>query len=340
MEAFARSSTTLFAKANTNKPPSPVKALLGQSSICFVRFGNSNANVHHHTSLLRHKAIRSVRSSETRVLRNSVSAGFVIEPAASKTVHVQFRLHKKCSYGDNFLLVGNEPIIGQWNPYSAVPLNWSDGNIWTVDLDIPIDRAIQFKFILKKSTGDLLWQPGPDRILHTWDTNSTITIAEDWKHAKLQKLTEKKNVSQNETLHTKRAATFSDKFATVNGVPTYSSRNEFVFKERAFSSAEGTLLQESQAVCNANDGLCIMTRPTSLGSMEDEDEYCEAEYYDDEYYEDDCEYEDRYEDEDIMFTYEGGRVLVPGLVQGVTGKTIDISTDGSIVVDAREVHSS
>lgn len=70
MEAFARSSTTLFAKANTNKPPSPVKALLGQSSICFVRFGNSNANVHHHTSLLRHKAIRSVRSSETRVLKH------------------------------------------------------------------------------------------------------------------------------------------------------------------------------------------------------------------------------------------------------------------------------
>lgn len=213
-------------------------------------------------------------------------------------------------------------------------------NLYGFKQDIPIDRAIQFKFILKKSTGDLLWQPGPDRILHTWDTNSTITIAEDWKHAKLQKLTEKKNVSQNETLHTNRAATFSDKFATVNGVPTYSSRNEFAFKERAFSSAEGTLLQESQAICNANDGLCIMTRPTSLGSMEDEDEYCEAEYYDDEYYEDDCEYEDRYEDEDIMFTYEGGRVLVPGLVQGVTGKTIDISTDGSIVVDAREVHSS
>ncbi|KAM5583279.1 phosphoglucan, water dikinase, chloroplastic-like [Rosa sericea] len=334
MEAFARSSTTLFAKANTNKRPSPVKALLSQSSICFVRFWNSNANVHHHTSLLRHKAFRSVASSETRVLRNPDSAGIGIEPAApSKTVHVQFQLHKKCRFGDNFLLVGNEPIIGQWNPSSAIPLNWSDGNIWTVDLDIPIDRAIQFKFILKKSTGDLLWQPGPDRILHTWDTNSTITIAEDWKNAKLQKLTEKKIVSQNETLLTNQAVTFSDKFASANSIPTYSNKNEFAFKERAFGSEMG-LLQESQAVCIADDGVCIMTRPTSLGGM-DEDEY-----YDDEYYDDDCEYEDRYEDEDIMFTYEGGRVLVPGLVQGVTGKTIDISADGSIVIDARGEHNS
>ncbi|KAM5583280.1 hypothetical protein ABKV19_003269 [Rosa sericea] len=303
MEAFARSSTTLFAKANTNKRPSPVKALLSQSSICFV-------------------------------LRNPDSAGIGIEPAApSKTVHVQFQLHKKCRFGDNFLLVGNEPIIGQWNPSSAIPLNWSDGNIWTVDLDIPIDRAIQFKFILKKSTGDLLWQPGPDRILHTWDTNSTITIAEDWKNAKLQKLTEKKIVSQNETLLTNQAVTFSDKFASANSIPTYSNKNEFAFKERAFGSEMG-LLQESQAVCIADDGVCIMTRPTSLGGM-DEDEY-----YDDEYYDDDCEYEDRYEDEDIMFTYEGGRVLVPGLVQGVTGKTIDISADGSIVIDARGEHNS
>lgn len=144
-----------------------------------------------------------------------------------------------------------------------------------------------------------MWQPGPDRILHTWNTNNTITISEDWKNAKLQKLTEEKMISQNEPL-------LSDKFASVNGMPTYSSKNEFAFEERTFLSQGGTLPQESQAACMAHVGLCVMTRPTAIGIMDNEDDYYEVEYYDDEYYEDQCEYEDRYEDEDTMFTYEGG----------------------------------
>lgn len=52
----------------------------------------------------------------------------------AETVHVQFQLHKECNFGESFLLVGNEPIMGEWNPASAIPLNWSDGNIWTVEL--------------------------------------------------------------------------------------------------------------------------------------------------------------------------------------------------------------
>lgn len=32
------------------------------------------------------------------------------------------------------MLVGNEPVIGMWNPSKAIPMNWSQGNIWTVEL--------------------------------------------------------------------------------------------------------------------------------------------------------------------------------------------------------------
>lgn len=37
-------------------------------------------------------------------------------------------------FGEHFLLVGNEAVIGMWNPSKAIPLNWSRGNIWTVEL--------------------------------------------------------------------------------------------------------------------------------------------------------------------------------------------------------------
>ncbi|KAM7463978.1 hypothetical protein LguiA_032099 [Lonicera macranthoides] len=106
----------------------------------------------------------------------------------SKTVHVKFELQRECSFGEHFLIVGDDPMFGCWDPSNAVPLSWSDGHTWTVELDIPIGKAINFKFILKSSPEKILWQPGPDRVLQTWKTKKTITVCEDWDNGNLQKL--------------------------------------------------------------------------------------------------------------------------------------------------------
>lgn len=112
-------------------------------------------------------------------------------------------------------------MIGLWNPLNGLQLNWSDGHVWTVELvsnrslsldhglivrifilndrcfcwfvlqDVPIGKSIKYKFLLKGDTGkDILWQPGPDRILQTWATDKTITVSEDWDNADLQRLAE------------------------------------------------------------------------------------------------------------------------------------------------------
>lgn len=52
----------------------------------------------------------------------------------SKFVRVAFQLQKDCDFGDQFLIVGDEPILGLWNPSDALPMTWSDGHIWTVEL--------------------------------------------------------------------------------------------------------------------------------------------------------------------------------------------------------------
>ncbi|XP_021639653.2 uncharacterized protein LOC110634817 isoform X2 [Hevea brasiliensis] len=116
------------------------------------------------------------------------------ETYQSKTVHVKFHLKKKCSFGEQFALVGDDPLFGVWDPASAIPLNWSDGHVWTLELDMPIGKSIQFKFILKKITGKILWQPGPDRVLKTWETENTIVVSEDWEDATFQKLIEEETI--------------------------------------------------------------------------------------------------------------------------------------------------
>lgn len=56
--------------------------------------------------------------------------------------------------------------------------------------DIPVGKSISFKFVLKRISGSLLWQPGPNRTLQTWETLNPITVLEDWESAGYQKVTE------------------------------------------------------------------------------------------------------------------------------------------------------
>ncbi|KAG5553194.1 hypothetical protein RHGRI_011154 [Rhododendron griersonianum] len=123
---------------------------------------------------------------------------FKVTTKASKTVHVKFQLQKECAFGEKFHIVGDDPSLGSWDPSSAIPLDWSEGHIWTAELEIPVGKSIQYKFILKGSTGHILWQPGPDRILRKWDTNNKISVSEDWENPQFQMLIEEEPKSNGE----------------------------------------------------------------------------------------------------------------------------------------------
>lgn len=82
--------------------------------------------------------------------------------------------------------MGDDPVLGSWNPSNAVPLEWSEGHVWNVELDIPSGKTISYKFIMKVDDETILWQQGLDRILQTWETKNTITVSEDWDNAELQ----------------------------------------------------------------------------------------------------------------------------------------------------------
>ncbi|GAB2265481.1 hypothetical protein Dimus_000533 [Dionaea muscipula] len=110
------------------------------------------------------------------------------------TVRVRLQLQKQCQFGEQFLVVGSDQVLGSWNPMQAIPMDWSDGHVWTAELDIPCGEPIKFKFILRLKSGQVLWQPGPDRILPNLETRNTICIFEDWEKAEVQQVTEEEIV--------------------------------------------------------------------------------------------------------------------------------------------------
>ncbi|KAF7119597.1 hypothetical protein RHSIM_Rhsim13G0070300 [Rhododendron simsii] len=203
MGAAMEWSTRIVAHNLTGNTFAPSRALVKKSQINFFRFSSVGVGFFSlsHPISLAHKTVQRVASSKTEVSTgfDSAYAGTqTIEP--SKTVHVKFQLQQECLFGEQFLLVGDDPMLGSWNPSNAIPLNWSDGHLWTVELDLPVGRSIQFKYVLKRGTGEILWQPGPDRIFRAWETKSMVTITEDWANAEGQKMTEEEIISPTEKL--------------------------------------------------------------------------------------------------------------------------------------------
>lgn len=49
-------------------------------------------------------------------------------------VRVRIQLMKECQFGEQFFVVGAQPELGLWNPLDAVPMTWSDGHVWTLEL--------------------------------------------------------------------------------------------------------------------------------------------------------------------------------------------------------------
>uniref|UniRef100_A0A6N2LCP2 CBM20 domain-containing protein n=1 Tax=Salix viminalis TaxID=40686 RepID=A0A6N2LCP2_SALVM len=225
METLTGLSTKVFTK-NNNKTSSPSRsAQLGRSNIGFSPSPSLKRAHLDHLALCRRRdapllVMKSHPAFEAEVLTDletAVSGNHKIK----KTVHVKFQLQKECTFGEQFFLVGEDPMIGLWDPSNAIPLDWSEGHTWSVGAgkvellkdtillvfnevydtnseswqDVRIDLTMQYKFILKRSTGEIVWQPGPDRIFKTWESNSSVVIAEDWENAGAQKIMEEQAIN-------------------------------------------------------------------------------------------------------------------------------------------------
>lgn len=51
----------------------------------------------------------------------------------------------KVAFGERVALVGNTPELGAWDPERAVPMDWSPGHNWRVDIALSSRQAVEFK---------------------------------------------------------------------------------------------------------------------------------------------------------------------------------------------------
>jgi len=52
---------------------------------------------------------------------------------------------EQVSFGESHKVVGGHPCLGDWDVSNAPQMQWNDGNVWTLDVQLPEGSDIEFK---------------------------------------------------------------------------------------------------------------------------------------------------------------------------------------------------
>jgi glycosidase len=119
-------------------------------------------------------------------LTSNQSAGF--EVMTGPQVAVRFKVNNATTnYGTNVYLVGSVEELGNWNTDKAIgPMFNNTSTIgtyptWFYDVNVPAGTTIEYKFIKKDSSGNVVWESGNNHKVVT-PSSGTSTVTVDWSY--------------------------------------------------------------------------------------------------------------------------------------------------------------
>jgi chitodextrinase len=93
---------------------------------------------------------------------------------------VTFNETASTAWGQNVYLVGNIAALGSWSAGSAILLSSANYPTWSVTLSLPGSTAIEYKYIKKDGSGNVVWESGANR-LFTTPASGSATLNDTWK---------------------------------------------------------------------------------------------------------------------------------------------------------------
>ena len=90
-----------------------------------------------------------------------------------------FHIEVETNFGDHLCLTGGHALLGDWSTVNGIPMDWVEGNKWSVTVNLPAHQLIQYKYVVRSGwapDGDTRWQGGPDGIISTGPEHSTVEI--------------------------------------------------------------------------------------------------------------------------------------------------------------------
>lgn len=103
-------------------------------------------------------------------------------PAGATTANVTFSVNATTVWGQNVFVVGNVAALGSWNTANAKPLSSASYPIWSATLSLPANTAVEYKYIKKDGSGNVVWESGSNRTFTTPGGGGSTTRNDTWRN--------------------------------------------------------------------------------------------------------------------------------------------------------------
>ncbi|PNW86564.1 hypothetical protein CHLRE_02g091750v5 [Chlamydomonas reinhardtii] len=86
--------------------------------------------------------------------------------ARSSTVSslkLNFKVGYRVNFGQTIAMIGSGDALGNWDPKRSIAMKWTDGDYWTVELNVAPGSALdlEYKYVVVNSDGHIgYWKPG------------------------------------------------------------------------------------------------------------------------------------------------------------------------------------
>lgn len=192
----ASSSTPIIGNVDPNMGKAGnVVTITGQgfgTTTGTVRFGTTAATVSQWSDTMIKVTVPSVTAGNYN-LYVTTSGGVTsaaydgYEVLSGAQVSVRFKVNNATTtYGTNIYLVGSCYELGNWDTSKAIgPIYNSTTTIgvyptWFMDVNVPAGTTIQYKFIKKDSSGNVIWESGSNHSVTT-PSSGTSTVTVNWQ---------------------------------------------------------------------------------------------------------------------------------------------------------------
>lgn len=79
-------------------------------------------------------------------------------------ITIRFQVHYQTYLGQELLIGGSHPSLGSWDSDRAIPMVWTPGDIWMVEVELPAGAVCFYKYLLAEGNR-LEWQRGANHVL-------------------------------------------------------------------------------------------------------------------------------------------------------------------------------
>lgn len=98
-------------------------------------------------------------------------------------VTLRFELHYSTKFGEELVVAGDQPELGEWDVHKGLHMTWSEGGWWSGEVTVPAGRAasvFNYKFAVLGGDGTVTWECGGNRTISALHQGNEVVLARDF----------------------------------------------------------------------------------------------------------------------------------------------------------------